>query len=82
MRQYIFRLRLGFVNTINIKGPVTFPTFVVLGPKVESNVVSIVQFFVLIPNLASDLPYIAYFCGKSNSKFDLPALFERPAFRL
>jgi hypothetical protein len=36
----------------NYKEPVTFPTIVVLGPKVESNVVSIVQFFVLIPNLA------------------------------
>jgi hypothetical protein len=55
---------------------------VVLGPKVESNVVSIVQFFVPIPNLASDLPYISYFGGKSTSKFGLPALFERLAFRL
>ena len=36
------------------KGPVTLPTIVVLGQKVRSNLVSIVQFFVLIPNLASD----------------------------
>ena len=64
------------------KGPVTLPTIVVLGQKVRSNLVSIVQFFVLIPNLASDLPYVAYFGGKSTSKFGLPALFERPAFRL
>ena len=41
------------------------PTIVVLGPKVESNLVSIVQFFVLIPNLAFDMPYVAYFGGKS-----------------
>ena len=64
------------------KGPVSFPTVVVLGQKVRSNVVSIVQFFVLIPNLASDLPYVAYFGGKSSPKFGLPALFERLAFRL
>ena len=64
------------------KGPVTFPTIVVLGPKVESTVVSIIQFFVLIPNLASDLPYVAYFGGKSTSKFGQPALFERLVFRL
>ena len=55
---------------------------VVLGPKVRSNVVSIVQFFVLIPNLASDLPYVAYFGGKLTSKFGLSALFKRLAFRL
>ena len=61
-------------------GPVTFPTIVFLGPKVESNVVSIVQFFVLITNLALDLPYIAYFGGKSTLKFGLPALFERQSF--
>ena len=48
-----------------LKGPVTLPTIVVLGPK-----------------LASDFPYVAYFGGKSTSKFGLPALFERPAFRL
>ena len=66
----------------NSKGPVTFPTIIVLSPKVRSNLVSIVQFFVLIPNLASDLPYVAYFGGKSTSKFGLPALFERLAFRL
>jgi hypothetical protein len=66
----------------NLKGPVTLPTFVVLSQKVRSNLVSIVQFFVLIPNLASDLPYVAYFGGKSTSKFGLPALFERLAFRL
>ena len=35
----------------NVKGPGTIPTIVVLGPKVESNVVSIVQFFVLIGNV-------------------------------
>jgi hypothetical protein len=64
------------------KGPVTFPTNIVLGPKVESKVVPIVQFIVLIPNMASDLPYVAYFGGKSTSKFGLPALFERLAFRL
>jgi hypothetical protein len=64
------------------KGPVTIPTIVVLGRKVESNLVSIVQFFVLIPNLASDLPYVAYFGGKSTPKFSLPALFERLSFRL
>ena len=64
------------------KGPVTLPTIVVVGQKVRSNLVSIVQFFVLIPNLASDLPYVAYFDGKSTTKFGLPALFERPAFRL
>ena len=64
------------------KGPVSFPTVVVLGQKVRSNVVSIVQFFVLIPNLASDLPYVAYFGGKSSPKFGLRALFERLAFRL
>ena len=40
--------------------PVIFPTIVVLNPKVKSNVVSIVRFFVLIPNLATDLPYVAY----------------------
>ena len=57
-------------------------TIIVLGPKVRSNLVSIVQIFVLIPNLASDLPYIAYFGGKSTSKLGLPALFERLAFRL
>ena len=44
------------------------PTIVVLGPKVESNLVSIVQFFVLIPNLAFDMPYVAYFGGKSISR--------------
>ena len=64
------------------KEAVTFPTIVVLGPKVRSNVVSIVQFFVLIPNLASDLPDVAYFGGNSSPKFGLPALFERLAFRL
>jgi hypothetical protein len=57
---YYFRLN---------KGPVTFPTIVVLGPKVKSNLVSVVQIFVLIPNMASDLPYVAYFGGKSTSKF-------------
>ena len=35
------------------------PTIIVLGPNVESNVVSIVQFFALIPNLAFDMPYVA-----------------------
>ena len=65
-----------------LKGAVTFPTIVVLGPKDRSNVVSIVQFFVLIPNLAPDLPYVAYFGGKLTSKFGLSALFERLAFRL
>ena len=64
------------------KGPVTIPTIAVLGRKVRSNLVSINQFFVLIPNLASDLPYVAYFGGLSTSKFGLPALFERLAFRL
>ena len=64
------------------KGTVTFPTIVVLGPKVESNVVSIVQFIVLISNLASDLPYIAFIDRKTTSKFSLPALFESLAFRL
>jgi hypothetical protein len=72
----------GHLHHTNSKGPVTFPTIVVLGQKVGSNLVSIVQFFVLIPNLASDLPYVAYFGGKSTSKFGLPALFERLAFRL
>ena len=67
---------------VSIKGPVTFPTIVVLGQKVRSNLVSVVQFFVLIANVASDLPYVAYFGGKSTSKFGLPALFERLAFRL
>jgi hypothetical protein len=57
------------------KGPVTIPTIAVLGQKVRSNLVSINQFFVLIPNMASDLPYVAYFGGKSTSKFGLPALF-------
>ena len=64
------------------KGPVTIPTIVVLGSKVESNVVFIVHFFVLTPNLSSDMPYVAYFGGKSTSKFGVPALFERLAFRL
>ena len=59
-----------------LKGPVTLPTIVVLGQKVRSNLVYIVQFFVLIPNLASDLPYVAYSGGKSTSKFGLLALFE------
>ena len=49
---------------IEVKGPVTFPTIVVLGPKVRSNLISIVQFIVVIPNLASDLPYVAFFGGK------------------
>ena len=57
------------------KGQVTLPTIVVLGKKVRNNLVSIVQFFALIPNLASDLPCVAYFGGKSTSKFGLPALF-------
>jgi hypothetical protein len=35
----------------SIKGPVTIPTIIVLGRKVRSNLVSIVQFFVLIPKL-------------------------------
>ena len=61
------------------KGPVTIPTIVDLGQNVRSNLVFIVQFFVLIPNLASDLPYAAYFGGKSTSKFGVPALFERLA---
>ena len=65
-----------------MKGAVTFPTIVVLGPKVRSNVVSIDQFFVRTPNLASYLPYVAYFGGKSSPTFGLPALFERLAFRL
>ena len=65
-----------------LKGPVSFPTVVVLGQKVRSNVVSIVQFFVLIPNLASDLPYVAYFGGKSSPKVGLAALFERLAVGL
>ena len=55
-------------NPVFFKGPVAFPTIVVLGQKVRSNVVSIVQFFVLIPNLASDLPYVAYFGGKATYK--------------
>ena len=63
------------------KGPVTLPTIVVLDQKVKSNLVSIVQIFVLILNLASDLPYIAYFGGKSTSKFGLQALFERKSFK-
>ena len=54
---------------------VTIPTIVDLGQKVRSNLISVVQFFVLILNLASDLPYVAYFGGKSTSKFGLPALF-------
>ena len=54
------------------KGPVTLPTIVDLGQKVRSNLISIVQFFVLILNLASDLPYVAYFGGKLTSKFGLP----------
>ena len=45
------------------KGPVTLPTIVVLGQNVRSNLFPIVQFFVLISNLASDLPYVAYFDG-------------------
>jgi hypothetical protein len=73
---------IQYYDAILVKGPVTLPTVVVLGQKVRSNLVSIVQFFVLIPNLASDLPYVAYFGGKSTSKFSLPALFERLAFRL
>ena len=82
---FIFQRRLtGLIRLerYNIKGPVTLPTIVVLGQKVRSNLVSIVQFFELIPNLASDFPYVAYFGGKSTSKFGLPALFERLAFRL
>ena len=35
------------------------PTIIVLGPNVENNVVSIVQLFALIPNLAFDMPYVA-----------------------
>ena len=66
----------------NLKGPVTFLTFLVLDPNVKNNVVSIVQFFVLIPNPASDLPCVAYYGGKSTSKFGLSSLFERLAFRL
>ena len=58
------------------KGPVTFPTIVVLSPKVESNEVIVFQFFMLIPNLASDLSYVAFFGGKSTSKFGLLVLFE------
>ena len=50
------------------KGLVTIPTIVELGHKVRSN---LVQFFVLIPNLASDLPYVAYFGGKSTSKLEI-----------
>ena len=45
------------------KGPLTFSTIVVVGPKVERNVVSLVQFFMVIPNLASDLPYVAFLAG-------------------
>ena len=48
----------------------------------EQSVLYSPVFFVLIPNLASDLPYVAYFGGKSTSKFGLSALFERLAFRL
>jgi hypothetical protein len=77
------RISQGFTNISSWqKGPVTLPTIVVLGQKVRSNLVSIVQSFVLILILASDFPYVAYFGGKSTSKFGLPALFERPAFRL
>jgi hypothetical protein len=36
----------------------------------------------LIPNLASVLAYVAYFGGKLTYQFDVPALFERLAFRL
>ena len=50
-----------------------------LGQKVSRNLVSIVQFFVLILNLASDLLYVACFGWKSTSKFGLPAQFERLA---
>ena len=54
----------GSGSRIYDKGPGTFPTIIVLGRKVESNEVSVVKFFVLIPNLASDLPYVAYVGGK------------------
>ena len=36
---------MNVLERISDKGPVTFPTIVVLGPKVNSNDVSIVQFF-------------------------------------
>ena len=78
----VFYISSKFLNYSLSKGPVPFPTIIVLGPKFESNAVSIVHFFVLIPNLASDLPYVAYFGRKSTPKFGLPALFERLAFRL
>jgi hypothetical protein len=70
------------VSRERTQGPVTIPTIAVLGRKVRSNLVFKVQFFVLIPNLASDLPYVPSFGGKSTSKFGLPALFKRLAFRL
>ena len=69
-----------YTEPIKIKGPVTIPTIEVLGRKVRSNLVSIVQFFVVIPNVASELPYVAYFGGKSTPKFGLTDLFERLAF--
>ena len=53
------------------KGPVTFPTIVVLGSKGESDVVSKVQFFVLIPNLVSHMGM-----GFSSSKIDIYSSYQ------
>ena len=66
------------------KGPVTFPIILVLGPKVESNVVFKVQFFCADSEsgIRFALAYVAYFGGKSTSKFGLSALFEWLAVRL
>ena len=58
-----------FIKRLNFKGPVTFPTIVVLGQKVRSNLVSIVQFFCADSDLASDLPYVA---NESNGDLFLP----------
>ena len=41
------------------EGPVPFPAILVLSPKVESRLVFKGQFFILIPDLASDLAYVA-----------------------
>ena len=58
-------LKYNFVLLHISKGPVTFPTIVVLGKKVRSNLVSIVQFFVLIPNLSKR-------AGRPNFEVDFP----------